>query len=423
MSKFFAEADPNLNLRVLEISGKFFSRNKQFRESTLKAESVKQMIVSLTDESTINKIYKLPNLKEKQLRTVLYQKLQKDMEFITSLSTSSWIFSKAKMGNELLILVSLIDQLKVQTFKNSYALTLTPQVIFNALNGKIKKTFMLVHIFNNSSIIFVFHNGYLDYIQSIAVASNLNDAIELAKEYYKERKKIDISEFYFSGDAESLRNSPLKFKPVNKILKNVPKIKFLIPELLSTTKVPFLFSKKREIKTEAAISVLTAMFFISGLGFQINGLSLSKKLKETENQITNVEEEIDKLQIRQKYLQNKINELESVLNRKDVKQLLTTRKPEIVNFLSVLKPILKKSHSYIISLRKGPEKDYYEMTLITFCKDIKSPIEFNLFVSEFRKVRVSQSVKLINTFKYPVLQAIMSDWTFKIEEKSYVKSL
>ena len=424
MGKIFGEVDPELNLKILEISGSFFSKKRKLRKSKWDSEkeNLNKAVLSLTDESVINKIYRLPVLKDRQLRTALYQKLQRDMEFITPLSSTSWVFSKKKVGNELLVLTSLIDKTKLQTFNIVCALTLTPQVIFNALSGKTKETFMLIHTFNRSAIIFVFHNGHLDYIQSTGATSDITDSIELAKEYYKERKKIDISNFYFSGDSDTLKDNTFNFKPISELLENTGNVEFLIPEILTHTKVPLVIDNRKKKGKEILLTSLTIISIGIGTGIHYKNSTLSRKVSELERNILSLNRNISSLQEIQEKLQDNEKLLQNNLNRKDIGELLKTRKPEVIAFLKELEPILNTSHSYLLYLKKSPEgENSYSVNVITFCKNLSSPTEFNTFVNGFRRTKSCESVKLIYTFKYPILGAIMSNWSLKIREKPYVE--
>ncbi len=423
MEKIFGEVDSGLDLKILEISGGFFSRKRRLRKSKWdrEKENLNKAVLSLTDESTINKIYRLPILKDRQLETALHQKLQRDMEFITPLSSTSWIFSKKKVGDELLVLVSLIDKVKLQPFNRVRALTLTPQVIFNALSGKTKETFMLIHIFNRSAIIFVFHNGHLDYIQSTSATGDITDSIELAKEYYKERKKIDLSNFYFSGDFDVLKDTAFNFKPITKLLENTGNAEFLIPEVLTHTKVPFIVDNRKKRGKEILLVSFTILFISIGTGIHYENVTLSRKILELEKNISTLNRNISSLQEIQRKLQANEKILQNDLNRKDIKELLATRKPEVIALLRELEPILNSSHSYLLYLKKDPkDENSYKMNVITFCRNLSSPVEFNAFVNKFRKIKSCESVKLIYSLKYPALDAIMSNWSLKIKEKPYV---
>jgi len=417
MLRIFVEADCELNTKFLKVEG-LFNKRKYFGQKSWKEFSEKEKnasIVLISDNSIINKIYRFPRLKKNELHLAIEQKLRKDLEFIAPLETLNWIYTYSHVNNSIIVLVSLIEKDKTYRFADAKAVTLTPLIVFNALNNKFKKTFMLAHSFKDNLITFVFLNGLLDYIKSFPSGADPIEAIELTKEFYKEHKKIDISEIYISGDWNKTQNSFIK---INELVKNT-NFSFFTCDIAATTKVPFLFEKE-SITKKLPLLLLPAIVLCGDLILYNKLEELNHQIRMIEPKISNLRSRISRLQRKKANLENRLENLNSFLNRNDIKNLLSAKRYCIEEFFDGLRPILEKTNSFILSFQKD-KSGFFNIRFATFCKNINHPIEYRIFSREFQKIKVAESVSLIDSRNLRKTNAIISSWKVKIKRSSYVK--
>jgi len=416
MVKLFVEADCRLNAKFLKSTG-FVKKKRIFSEKNWEKFTEKEKqnsVVLISDDSIISRIYQFPKLKKKELELALEQKLRRDLEFISPLETLSWTYSFNYVGKSIVVIASLIETEKIDPFTEAKAVTLSPILIFNALNGKTRKTFILAHSFKGKLTTFVFLNGILDYIKAYPEDTQPAEAIELTKEFYKEHKKVEASEIYISGDWEEIPNN---YKKISELIK-IRDTKYAICQLAETTKVPFLLEK--ESHTKEISLFLIPLFITAGNIYTYTKLNtMTNKLKELQSQITVLKEKVTELNNRKQNLENDLRIIEDKLHRKDINNLVSTERYCIKEFLQETEKILKSTNSYIVSLEK--KQQTFMVKFATLCKDINSPEEYRKFVKEFKNIHSAQIVNLIDSRKLKDTNVIISQWKIKLQRKPYVE--
>jgi len=422
MKSAYGEVDANGNLRIVEKSG-LFTAKYDFRETNIKKyENFQNLVSSITDSSIMDRIYVLPRLTKKQLAFAIKQKIIKDIEFIASLDEVEWIYSAFSEGSNYKVLVSIINKELLGKFKQFKALTATSQVISNFLSGKINDSFILVHAFSTDYTVIAFHNGTVDYVRSFKADSSLDDAIELTLEYYKEQKKIEIKKFFYTGDVEFFKNSNFDVKPLSDLIKIrllENNLKFFVPFSLIKSKVPFFYKKSAVTFKHYAVMTSTFLFLISGITYFEN--------KKLESHLENILREKNILRSKVNGIQDEILRLTKELQlqrrfqlRPDIKYLFSLKREEIPEFLFSLYRINKKSDTFLLSF-KTSSGEKFNISTITFCRDLTSPVEFYKFVNLIRENPFVKNVKIIDLRAISEKNALRANLNVELESINYVE--
>ncbi len=415
MAKLFGEIDLNNRIRAIQKKG--------FKTSSIETQlsqiQTANLIASITESSIMDRIYVMPKLNPKQMKVAVQQKIKKDLEFIADINEVEWIYSAFKEKNNYRVLVSIIKREQLSTLPEFKALTTTSQVIASFLNQKLKENFLLVHSFFDDYIIFVFKNGYIDYIRGFKTENPIGESIELTLEYYKEQHKIEIKNIVYSGDVQLSSQPNRNVLPISEFINNIPDIKFFVPHILPLTKPSFLY-KKKTFKPIYATIPLSVIFFLSGAAAYM-------KTAKVENQISQINSRIERLNKLIGEKQQEISELtkteESLkksLSSPEIKTLLSVKKPEIYSFITSLTEPLKLSKSYILKLSGNGEE--FTLSTITFCSNIEKPEEFHSLLSFLKGNKYIEYFKLLSVQKLMGKRAIMAVFKIKLRAESYAKT-
>ncbi len=409
----------------LNLSGRLRAIQKQRFKAKLvetdldKIPSPKDSTISLTDSSVMDRIYILPKLKTKQLLTAIQQKIRKDLEFIAEPSEVDWIFSKFPERGSYKILVSIIKKSDLNRLPEFHAITTTSQVIANFLEKKKKEDYLLVHSFFDDCIVFVFRNGQVDYIRGFKRENSVDEAVEITLEYYKEQHKTEIGTIVFSGDSQPSQHGQKKLIPLNEFVKiSTSDLKFFVPQLLTSQKVPFFYEKKFLKPIHLTVPV-SALILIAGLGLQLEKQNVIHKIDVTNKKIETFRNKINQNQQTLTSLTEKEKTLEGKLNNPAIKFLLSSKKPEIYTFLKSIEDTLKKSKSYVLSLEGS--KDQFTLSTITFCKNLKKAKELHTLISGLKANPTITSVTLLSAKEVKEFKAIIADFKIKLRAESYVE--
>jgi len=414
VGKLFGEIDTSGRARVL--------LRKTFKTILLETEiskiEEKNLLASLTNHSIMDRIYSLPKLSPKQIKLAIQQKIKKDLEFIADISEVDWIYSAFPEKNGYRILTSIVKKDLLSPLSSFKALTTTSQVISNFLTKKIKKDFLLVHSFYDDYLIFVFRNGFVDYIRGFEAESNIYDSIELTLEYYKEQHKVEIKTVSYSGDAEIQEYPDKEVLPLNKLLKIKTNLKFLVPHALSSSKVPFFYEKKILKPIHATIPI-SLLFLTTGISLHIQNEKLASQISKLRVEISSLNSVLKAKQQKLNSLTKKEQKLKKLFSKPEVKMLLKAQKPEIYRFILSMKEPLQKSKSYFLTINGS--KNTFTLSTITFCQNLEKPKEFQKLISFLKENKFISEFKLLSAEKLKDKKAITAVFKIKIRVKNYVK--
>jgi len=414
--KFYGELDLNGKLRILK-RDKF---KKFFLETELEKFSRKEnLIVSITDNKVMDRIYQLPKLKRKQIEIALSQKLKKDLEFIVDISETEWIYSIFPKDNGYRVLVSIIKKVDFQTLPKFKALTTTTQVIASLLNNRKKDTFMLVHSFLDDYLIFVFKDGIIDYVRGFKAESSVDESIDLTLEYYKEQRKIDIKTVVYSGSSHLIAESRKEIKPITSYIDlGVKDPKFLIPFSLSQVKVPFFYSYKffKPVYVSVPISLL---FFLGAFYNYVQESSLSKELNVLKRKEQVIQKNLNSLRFKLHEIDYQVEEIRKKIDNPKLQFVLSLKEPQIPQFINSLRSILISTNSYVLLL-KG-EGNHITLSTITMCKNISRPVEFHRLINLLRINKFIVDVKLIEAEKFDDRNIVTATFNVKIKEQPFLR--
>jgi len=418
----YAEIDVSGNLRVLE-KKKGVKRAFKYLSTTLSDyRNPGNLMVSLTDNSIMDKVYFFPELKEKHLKLAIKQKVSRDLEFIANIEEMDWIYSRFPVNSGYKVLVSIVRKETLQQFNNFRALTTTAQVVSNFLTGKTKGDFIVVHSFKDDYIVIAFHNGLIDYVRTFKTESSLDDAIELTLEYYKKQRKTEISRIYISGDLKFFQTSNFKMMPVTELIKlplSEEELEFFVPFALSKSKVPYFYRIPLLSFKHYAVAASAFLFLASGMAFvEVN--QLKEQLTRLQEEKTSLSRKIDRLQSELSKLEKKIQVEKSFRSKPEIQYLLSLKRNQLAEFLYSFYRISKESHTFIMSLSVSENSDF-ELSTITFCEDLSSPMEFYKLIDLIKKNPFINDVKIIELKQMPEKNAFITNFNINLKKVFYGK--
>ncbi len=428
MGKLILEVDREGNVRGIEshgIIGKSIGR--RFYGKANEIPNLEKATATLTDHFVTSKIYELPKLKTQLLEKALREKISKDLEFVFPSEEIEWVKSEIRTyEGKTRYLVSATGRNSIESFPKFEALTLTPQAINLFLSGKTNKTFMLIHSFNKSAIIFTFYNGFLDYIRSVEISDSFEENINLTIQYYKEQKKTQISEIYCSGDL--VKENPFKnysLQPISSMLNF--KVKGLsekeTSEFLAPISVNYLRGKLEYLysvpgNTPKLVMSMLSLCFLGTSVFLLNSIS---SLKESENSLI----------LKREKLKNQATSIDIQIQKlqQEISKLQTFRKSALYTYLLNAKRLLLPE--FIESLNKSNEKLKFYLINLEFkngvftatmlCPGTKETSQKNL--SGLLGILASnphvEKTRLINTQTERL--GIIATFEIKLKGSKYVK--
>ncbi|WP_163329069.1 hypothetical protein GFV12_07965 [Desulfurobacterium thermolithotrophum] len=422
MKTAYAEVDVSGNLRVLEKEGIFKGSFRYVNTLLSEYSETKSLIASFTDSSVMDKVYSFPKLKEKHLNLAIKQKISKDLEFIANVEEMVWIYSKFPVDSGYRILVSIMRKELLQRFNHFKALTTTAQVISNFLTGKVEGDFIVIHSFKDDYIVIAFHNGLIDYVRTFRTENSLDDAIELTLEYYKEQRKTEITRIYCSGDLDFFQTSRFEMKPLTELVElpiNEKELNFFIPFALSNSKVPYFYKTSTFAFKHYAIAASTFLFLASGIVFfKIN--QLNEQLIHLHKERNMLSRKVNKLKTELSKLEKEIQLQKSFQSSPRIQYFLSLKRDRIPEFLYSFYKIGKKSNTFILSLSTSKNSEF-NLSTITFCKELLSPVEFYEFVNFIKGNPFIESVKIINVKEIPGRRALLANFNIKFKKDYYGK--
>jgi len=254
----------------------------------------------------------------------------------------------------------------------------------------------------------------LDYIKLFSKDVNPLEAIELTREFYKEQKKVDLAEIYISGDWKEI---PDNYKKISEILKNKD-FSYFVCDIATLTKVPVLFERETIVK-KLPLLLLPVLILNADILLYVKERKLNLRVKSLESQIVLLSNKVSRLENEKLAIKNRLNLLDSFFERKDIKNLLTTKRYFIKEFFCELTPVLKKTNSYIVDFRKMKDNSF-ELRFATFCKNINSPKEYKFFVQKFQNIRSIYNIELINSTPLEDYNIIVSTWKVMLKRSAYI---
>ncbi|MEO2069407.1 MAG: hypothetical protein ABGX27_07880 [Desulfurobacteriaceae bacterium] len=422
MKRSFAEIDLKGNLRLLSEEG-FFRRKRKTLATTLKKVKEKRdLVVSLTDVSVMDKVYTFPELKEKHLSLAVKQKVLRDIEFILEPESVNWIYSKYPTDGGYKVLVSVVRKEILSKLSFFKAFTTTSQIISSFLSGKTDKSFVLIHSFLDDYIVMVFHNGIIDYVRTFKKVSSLDSSIELTLEYYREHRKTKLEGVYGSGDLEFFKSSRFEIKSVLDLIKlplKEEELPFFVPFALSKGKVSFFYKASPVRFSYYSLALSVPMFLAAGLVFIKNG-----ELQQELNILTSTEQRLSKefSELRKKIgdLDRRIKQETSFQQRREVKYLTSLSRDKLPEFLKSFENVKRASSTYLLSVSLEKNRSF-NVSTITFCRNLSSPVEFYKLVNSIRNNPFVEDVKIIDTAKMARKKALITDFDIKLKKVRYVE--
>ncbi|GEM_PF-2199728 len=383
MKKVFGEIDLSGNLRLIE--------GKTEKKTNLKDfDKQERLIAALTSSRTIDRVYRFPRIKGKQLDLALRQKLIKDLEYIADINELQFVFSTYPVKDGVQVLVSLIQRDLLDEFKEFKALTFSSQVIAKFIHQqKINGTFLLIHVFEDDFITLVFKEGTVDYVRTFTTGESVDGAIELTKEYYKEQKKTEIGEIFFSGI--SSLNSSFEVKPISSLVKKgVKNVEFFVPFALKRTAPPFLYQRKALKPEHFLISASVISIILTGNLISINN-NLSSEIERLKLQSDKLENLIAEAESSLTKIEKSLKEKRKFLESPRVRYIQNLKRPSFQEFLSSLEQ-LNLLNTYILSFNL--ENDQCRLLLITLNSETQTDVK--QILNLLQKNRYISKVKLLN---------------------------
>ncbi|ADY74080.1 hypothetical protein Dester_1450 [Desulfurobacterium thermolithotrophum DSM 11699] len=422
MKTAYAEVDASGNLRVLEKEGILKGSFRYVNTSLSDYNEPKRLIASFTDSSVMDKVYSFPKLKEKHLKLAIKQKISKDLEFIANIEEMVWIYSKFPANSGYRVLVSIMRKEFLQRFNHLKALTTTAQVISNFLTGKVEGNFIVIHSFKDDYIVIAFHNGLIDYVRTFKTENSLDDAVELTLEYYKEQRKTEITRIYCSGDLDFFQTSRFEMKPLTELVElpiNEKELNFFIPFALSNSKVPYFYETSTFAFGHYAIAAFVFLLLASGIVFlKIN--QLNEQLIHLHKERNMLSLKVNKLQTELSKLEKEIQVQKSFQSKPEIKHFLSLKRDQVSEFLYSFYKISDRANTFVLSLSTSKNSEF-ELSTITFCKNLSSPIEFYRLINLIKKNPFIDNVKIIDVKEIPEKRALMADFSIKFKKVYYGK--
>ncbi|GAB6075896.1 hypothetical protein [Desulfurobacterium crinifex] len=423
MKTAYAEVDASGNLRVLEKGGIFKRAPKCLNTTLSDYKNTKNLVASFTDSSVMDKVYSFPKIEEKHLELAIKQKISRDLEFIANIEEMDWIYSKFPVNSGYKVLVSIVKKEILQQFNYLRALTTTAQVISNFLTGKTEGNFIVVHSFKDDYIVIAFHNGSVDYVRTFKMESSLDDAIELTLEYYEKQRKTEISRIYTSGDLKFFQTSKFEMKPVTELIKlplSEEELEFFVPFALSKSKVPYFYRVSPLAFKHYAVAASAFLFFASGMAFvEVN--QQKEQLTRLQQEKNFLSQKISKFQAELSKLEKKIQAEKTFQLKPEVQYFLSLKRDQVPEFLYSFHRISKKAHTFILSLSVSKNSDF-ELSTITFCKDLSSPVEFYELIDLIKKNPFINDVKIIDLKQMPEKSALITNFSINFKKVPYEKN-
>jgi hypothetical protein len=418
----YAEVDASGNLRVLEKGGVFKRAPKCLNTVLSDYKNTKNLMASFTDSSVMDKVYSFPEIEEKHLELAIKQKISRDLEFIANIEEMDWIYSRFPVNSGYRVLVSIVKREILQQFNQFKALTTTAQVISSFLSGKTEGNFIVVHSFKNDYTVIAFYNGLVDYVRTFKKESSLDDAIELTLEYYEKQRKTKISTIYASGDLKFFQSSNFEMKPVTELLKlplKEEELEFFVPYALSKSKVPYFYRISPFSFKHYAVAASSLLLLVSGVFFmEIN--QQKEQLTRLQQEKNYLSEKINELQVELSKLEKKIQAEKSFQSKPEVRYFLSLKRDQVPEFLYSFYMINEKAHTFILSLSLSESSDF-ELSTITFCKDLSSPVEFYELIDLIRKTPFISDVKIIDIKQMPERSALITNFSINFKKVPYEK--
>jgi hypothetical protein len=252
--------------------------------------------------------------------------------------------------------------------------------------------------------------------------SSLDDAIELTLEYYKKQKKTEISRIYTSGNLKFFQASKFEMMPVTELIKpqiSEEELEFFIPFALSKTKVPYFYRVSPVVFKHYAVGASAFLFLASGMAFvKVN--QLKEQLARLQEEKSSLSRKIDTFQVELSKLERKNQAEKSFRSKPEVQYLLSLKREQIAEFLYSFYRISKESHTFIMSLSVSENSDF-ELSTITFCEDLSSPMEFYKLIDLIEKNPFINDVKIIELKQIPEKNAFITNFNINLKRVFYGK--
>ncbi len=418
----YAEMDNEENVRGIVSVGKLRKRVSIGKFKKLNDVNPKETLASLTDGSIVNKVYTFPSqLNKKQLSIAIAQKVSTDAEF-SILREPEYIDSKLVCGANCDYLISAIDNKTINKFRGLKALTATPQVVADSLPRE-NRAFMLIHSFGKNTFIFIVKNGIVDSVRNIS-SNNLTDSfIASTLEFYKERKRTNIDEFYYSGNRKPIEKLNYKILPITNLrsISDMAKkvgfsedefTEFFVPILLylNEKSLPFLF-KRVSINLSPVLIPISVSLILASIPYSLSYISSRSSIGKLSSELKKMLKKKNSMDGKVKKVQTAINDRKKFL--KSTNYLANLSYPMIYNFIESLKPVSKSYKTYILSFScKGNNVD---MKTITFNPEIN----FSGFLGILSGNSYIENLKILSIVTSKELNAKLCNFSFKIRNKRY----
>jgi len=405
MRKVFAEVDLEGNIRLLGKEGGSYSSLSDFERKS-------DLVAALTSSKVIDRVYSFPKLKKEQLDVALKQRLIKDLEYIANVEDLDYVYSSFQEGNSLKVLVSLVPREEVPKFLDLKALTFSSQVIACFLFKKgVAGDFLLVHDFKEDFVVLAFKNGIVDYVRTFVSSESVDGAIELSLEYYKEQKKTEIKDIYFSGTKNL--NTGYEVKSIKELLEiNDLDEEFFVPYALSKVSVPFLFRKKFW-KPEYSVLLASAVLFgFTGFLSYFNGL-MANEVRNLKSRELRFRSEIGKFQKELSKEKRIVRELETLVNSPRNRYIASLSRPLVQEFLYSLYS-LTKFNTYVLRF----DSDGFgrvRLELVTF--NTKKPVNVKDLLRVLQNNPYVETAKTLNVKKDKGFYTTL--FSLKLKRKRY----
>ena len=414
----YVELNLSGDVKLYESSGLLKRKiHKKVGNLDLIKSQASQCNALITDESIIDRVYDFPlSLGRKQLEIAVKQKLLKDLEFIVPLDDIEFVFSAYKLENTYKVLATVVKRSSLSSLPKFKSVSATQQVIASFVSSKVKETFLLVHAFKSEFIVFVFKNGIVDYVRAFKNEGSPDNAIETALEYYKERRKTNIEKFFYAGESQQFLGTKFKIKPVSTILP-VKDVKFFALEVASQVKYSAFY--RAPLITPKKASLILSVLSLGFLGGSFYFYETAKEEVETlEKRNAILQTRIEDLQNGIDEIQNKIANLKAEINSEKYRTLMNLKRNPFPEFLLYLEKMPETSKVMTFRLENG----FVYLTLITFCRNLNSPVEYDRLISFLRSFKDTDFVELIHLSLDLKRRAIISEIKVKLREHSYVES-
>jgi hypothetical protein len=210
--------------------------------------------------------------------------------------------------------------------------------------------------------------------------------------------------------------------PVTELIKlplSEEELEFFVPFALSKSKVPYFYRIPLLSFKHYAVAASAFLFLASGMAFvEVN--QLKEQLTRLQEEKTSLSRKIDSLQSELSKLERKNQAEKSFRSKPEVQYLLSLKREQIAEFLYSFYRISKESHTFIMSLSVSENSDF-ELSTITFCEDLSSPMEFYKLIDLIKKNPFINDVKIIELKQMPEKNAFITNFNINLKKVFYGK--